>query len=84
MKLRRRTTCPVPGHGTWCSVSQEMENRYPRSAEERMALDYELAADDWRERIDRANQARVDGQAARRGKPAVFSTRRTFAVTPPA
>lgn len=44
--LRRRTTCPVAGHGTWCSVSQEMPNRYARTTEERLALEIELAADE--------------------------------------
>lgn len=37
-----------------------------------------------RHRVERAKQARADGAAARHGKPAVFTTRRTFPVTPPA
>ena len=42
--IRRRTTCRVEGHGTRCEVAHEKPNRWPRTTERRLALDYEQAA----------------------------------------
>lgn len=39
--LRRKTTCRVPKHGTWCEVSQEKETRYSRTTEEYLAIKIE-------------------------------------------
>lgn len=43
-RIRRRTTCSVPGHGTWCDPSRERDNLHSRGTEERLALLYELEA----------------------------------------
>lgn len=43
--IRRRTTCPVPGHGTRCEVAEEKDTRYPRATEEWLALKWERLAD---------------------------------------
>lgn len=45
--IRVRTHCSVPGHGTRCVVAQECRDngRHYRSMEERLALEFELAAD---------------------------------------
>lgn len=45
--VRRRTTCQVPEHGTWCSVSQERDKRYDRATEEHMAMDFEATANEF-------------------------------------
>lgn len=39
--IRRRTTCRVPGHGTWCGPAQEKDDGFPRPLEERLALEFE-------------------------------------------
>lgn len=44
--IRRRTTCPVPGHGARCVVAEEKPTRHVRVTEERLALEFELQADD--------------------------------------
>lgn len=44
---RPLTHCPVPGHGTRCVVAAEREgDSYPRCTEERIAIAFELAADE--------------------------------------
>lgn len=47
MRLQKSRHCPVPGHGTNCVVARELEaDRYPRTTEEHLALEIELAADE--------------------------------------
>jgi hypothetical protein len=43
--IRRRTTCRVPGHGTRCEVAHEKPSRFERCTEERLALEFEEAAE---------------------------------------
>lgn len=43
-RMRRLTRCRVPGHGTRCEPAQERDNSYPRSTEERRALQAEERA----------------------------------------
>jgi hypothetical protein len=45
--IRRRTNCRVPGHGTGCLAVWEngASGDYYRPTEERMAMEYELAAE---------------------------------------
>jgi hypothetical protein len=43
--IRRRTNCPVPGHGTRCEASREQSTHYARSTERALALRYEEAAE---------------------------------------
>lgn len=45
-RLRRTTHCPVPGHGTGCDLADECPPFYERSTEKRMALNFELDADE--------------------------------------
>lgn len=48
-RIRRRTTCPVPGHGTRCEPSRERAKYdYYRSTEERLAMEFELLANEGR------------------------------------
>lgn len=42
--LRRRTTCRIPGHGTGCEVAHEKADRWPRTTERRLVLEFERAA----------------------------------------
>lgn len=44
IRIRRRTTCTVPGHGTHCEPSAEKDNHHCRTTEERLAMNYELDA----------------------------------------
>ena len=44
--IRRKTTCPVPGHGTRCEVSRERGGRFPRPTETRLVMRYETIADE--------------------------------------
>lgn len=46
VKLRPRTNCPLPGHGTRCEVARERRGDfYYRTTEKRLALGYERVAE---------------------------------------
>lgn len=48
--LRRLTRCTVPGHGTRCEVAAEKPDRWTRSREKVLVLEYEQNANGEEER----------------------------------
>jgi hypothetical protein len=42
----KRTHCPVPGHGTHCSVARGIDADLPRSTVSKIALALELDAEE--------------------------------------